>query len=51
MSTPLNPAAAKEEAKPTISMTRVIALVPNGGSFGGWGPKVGSASSVVNNWN
>ncbi|MDQ2866169.1 MAG: hypothetical protein M3R51_08075 [Candidatus Eremiobacteraeota bacterium] len=43
---PRPPIEAAQEQPPTISLSRVIAVVPNSTSFGGWGPKV-SSSGVI----
>ncbi|MDP9110970.1 MAG: hypothetical protein M3M96_05005 [Candidatus Eremiobacteraeota bacterium] len=38
--------AAQEELQPTISLSRVIEIVPSSASFGGWGPKVAGAGTI-----
>jgi hypothetical protein len=43
---------AKEDSpRPTLSMSRVIEVLPNGISFGGWGPKVAGLTDVIRNLN
>ncbi len=44
------PKAAQEEAEPTMSLTRLIQVVPSSASFAGWGPKV-AGSSIITRWN
>jgi hypothetical protein len=38
------------QARPTISLARVITTAPDTSAFGGWGPKV-SAGNLLKNWN
>ena len=40
-----------QEARPTISLARVISNVPATGSFSGWGPVVGGSADLTKNWN
>lgn len=40
----------KPQARPTISLTRVMTVGPDTSAFGGWGPKV-SAGNLLKNWN
>ena len=38
------------QARPTISLARVITTATDTSTFGGWGPKV-SAGNLLKNWN
>jgi hypothetical protein len=38
------------QARPTISLARVITVGPDTSAFGGWGPKV-SSGNLLKNWN
>jgi hypothetical protein len=40
----------KPQARPTISLARVITVGADTSTFGGWGPKV-SAGNLLKNWN
>ncbi|MDP9110450.1 MAG: hypothetical protein M3M96_02290 [Candidatus Eremiobacteraeota bacterium] len=40
-----------QDARPTISLARVISIVPATGSFSGWGPVVGGSADIAKNWN
>jgi hypothetical protein len=49
--TALTPKAEETNEQPVISLSRVIANVSVGPSFGGWGPKVAGSSSLLKIWN
>ncbi|HEY9179643.1 MAG TPA: hypothetical protein VIO32_02925 [Candidatus Baltobacteraceae bacterium] len=40
----------KPQARPTISLTRVVSVGPDTSAFSGWGPKV-TAGNILKNWN
>jgi hypothetical protein len=40
----------ESQARPTISLARVITTVPDTTAFSGWGPKV-SAGNILKTWN
>jgi hypothetical protein len=40
----------ESQARPTISLARVITTVPDTAAFSGWGPKV-SAGNILKTWN
>jgi len=48
-----NKSARKEtaEKRPTIELWRVMANVPNGTSFSGWGPVLGNGTPLLKNLN
>jgi hypothetical protein len=40
----------ESQARPTISLARVMTTGPDTSAFSGWGPKV-SAGNILKNWN
>jgi hypothetical protein len=40
----------ESQARPTISLARVITTAPDTAAFSGWGPKV-SAGNILKTWN
>lgn len=45
------PQPQNAEARPTITLDRVIASGPDTASFGGWGPKVAGFGQILKSWN
>ena len=45
------PQVQPTEARPTITLERVMSNGPDTSSFGGWGPKVTGLGSMLKNWN
>jgi hypothetical protein len=40
----------EQQARPTISLARVITTAADTSTFSGWGPKV-NAGNILKNWN
>ena len=40
-----------DEARPTITIARIMLNGPDTSSFSGWGPKVSGVGNILKNWN